>query len=317
MTSARALAERWTTTDGRQLAFDAAARLVTGRPLDNLPLARHEGRLDLRGLVLPSPVELGRHEVAGGTLRRLAGAFTVERAEWRGLDLSGARLQSLRFDKARIIDCVLDGADCRDWRLWDTTVERSSFRRADLRDSGLGGWSNRRGCRWIGVTFDRARMRENTTTGTTFTGCSFGSTDLTGMHFEGCEFTDVVFDGELREVIFDFRPVRGRPRGGMSRVDFSGAVFREVEINGAHLAEVTLPPGVTLVPRVHEVARRQLGLLKGDDSDAAETLRGALEYELEGPQDKKADGIFVKDDYEAYGPGVADLAERTLRAALA
>ncbi len=57
-------------------------------------------------------------------------------------------------------------------------------------------------------------MRENTTTGTVFAGCSFASADLTRMHFEGCELTDVTFSGELREVIFDCRPVRGRPRGG-------------------------------------------------------------------------------------------------------
>ncbi len=47
--------EGWLTEAARLLAFDAAARLVTGRPLDDLPLGRHVGRL---------PVELGRHDVA-------------------------------------------------------------------------------------------------------------------------------------------------------------------------------------------------------------------------------------------------------------
>ncbi len=71
-----------------------------------------------------------------------------------------------------------------------------------------------------------------------------------------------------------------------------------------------------LVPRIHEVARRGLSLLDRDDSPAARKVRIALEHELEGAQDKKADGIFVKADYEEYGPGVADLAERTLRTVL-
>jgi hypothetical protein len=132
------LGDRWRTPEGQALAEEAVARLVAGRGLDGLGLGWHEGRVDLRGLPVPVPARLRRFESQGWFVEILGNLITFRGARLRGLDLSGAQLQSLRFFGSQIADCRLDGANCQDWRLWDTEVADCGLSRARLRTLLLG-----------------------------------------------------------------------------------------------------------------------------------------------------------------------------------
>jgi hypothetical protein len=73
------------------------ARLVAGRRLDGLGLGWHEGRVDLRGLPAPVRARLRRFESQGWFVEVLGDLITFRGVQQRGLDLSGAQSQSLRF----------------------------------------------------------------------------------------------------------------------------------------------------------------------------------------------------------------------------
>jgi hypothetical protein len=154
------LADRWRTPEGQALAEEAVARLVTGRGLDGLGLGWHEGRMDLRGVPVPIPARLRRFESQGWFVEVLGDLITFRGARLRGLDLSGARLQSLRFFGSQIEDCRLDGANCQDWRLWDTEVSDCVFSRASLRDAAVGTWHEGRRNTWRRVDFTKG-LSEN------------------------------------------------------------------------------------------------------------------------------------------------------------
>ena len=98
----------------------------------------------------------------------------------------------------------------------------------------------------------------------------------------------------------------------MKDVDFSEAVFSEVEFRGFDLGAVLLPddPDLRLQPRARCVARRGLELLRGDERVEARGLRGILEGRLRGPgTDDEAD-VFNRRDYLGTGgPQLLTLAE--------
>lgn len=48
----QSLVDRWRSAEGEAVAGEVVARLVRGRPLDGLGLGEHEGRTDLRGLLV-------------------------------------------------------------------------------------------------------------------------------------------------------------------------------------------------------------------------------------------------------------------------
>jgi hypothetical protein len=70
------LRRRWETREGQELADEAIARLVAGRPLAGLGLGTTDGRLDLRGLPAPVPRRLRRFEAAGWFVEKLGGKYS-------------------------------------------------------------------------------------------------------------------------------------------------------------------------------------------------------------------------------------------------
>src|SRR5262245_52921757 len=112
MRSESFLRDRWRSPEGDRLAFEALTRLTDGRSLSTLPLSMHDGRVDLRGLVGPSPVIQSRTEIAGYLVDELGKLVTFKRVELDGLDLSGAFLPSFRFYDTSITNCRFDGAHC-------------------------------------------------------------------------------------------------------------------------------------------------------------------------------------------------------------
>lgn len=309
--STKTLRGRWTSAEGRVLA-EKSLRFLLGQDQD-LPdgLGTHDGRRDLRGLTLPAPSSVGSVS-AGGVRAEVSGdVFEFRDVQWEGLDLSHARLSSLRFFGSVIADCRLDGAVCRDWRLWDSQVKDCLFVGSDLRDAAIGTWHGGRTNAWRNVVFERTDLRGVLALGCLMEHCSFSHARLRGVEFQQATMRHCRFSGRLDEVLFDGREIAGRPEPGVFvDVDFSEAAFEDVDFRGPRFDQVTFPRGVYAIPRFPSVARRALELLEGDESVEARMLRAELDLTLKLPGAEDSWGVFNRSDYVVSGGDrLADLAE--------
>jgi uncharacterized protein YjbI with pentapeptide repeats len=226
------------------------------------------------------------------------------------LDLSYSRLAGLRFFDARIEDCMFRAASCRDWRLWGSAVDKSSFAGADLRDAALGTWDDGRSNAWTDVSFDEADVRGALFSGCRLFGCTFADSRLSGAEFLHADIESCVFAGAVADVLFDGRKLPGRRQvGPMRAVDFSAAAFSDVEFRGYLFDGVRLPAGVHAVPHYPEVAKRALERLGAASDVEARMLIAELRNVLKAPGSEDWTGVFNRADYViAGGERFAELA---------
>jgi uncharacterized protein YjbI with pentapeptide repeats len=313
--SKKMLEDRWRSEAGVRLGEEVVARLLAGRRLDDLDLDEVDGRVDLRHLRMPPPRRLQRFASEGWFIEQLTDLIRFRAVALRGLDLSGADLQSLRFDGATIEDCVFEGSLCRDWRLWDTTVRRCSFARSDLRGAVVGSWEDGRRNMWDDVDFTRADFRVGVSLGALYTRCDFIGAKVVGVSFDQCDFVDCRFSGLLRRVTFDGRALEDRPPpGALQRVSFVGSVFDEVEFMGLKLDEVILPedPDLRLVSHYGCVIDEVLRAVSGADSVEARMLVGEFENRRRARRASDEDNIVNRRDYAASGADFAACALRVI-----
>lgn len=238
------LVERWRTDAGQALVVEVFRRLQAGRTLEGLPIGRHEGRADLRGVSRPCglPADAGWRPALTDSdeepaLRRASppelGTVVIE-----SLDFSGAELPSWRWMGTTVRNCRFDGADCHGLNTWDTLVEDVSFRSTDLRAPGIGS----PGCVFRHVDFSRANLRGAYGAHGEFVDCDFSNAKFPGLEW----FVTLVrcrFAGTLRNMRFyDHWPSETGPQHFvLEDVDFSAAQLQWIEFRGFDLARVRLP----------------------------------------------------------------------------
>jgi uncharacterized protein YjbI with pentapeptide repeats len=312
----KALTDRWKTDAGRALADEAMARLAAGRPLEDLPIGEHDGRLDLRFLPAPVLRRWQRFEAEGWFVEVLGDLVTLRDARVERIDFSGAQMSAFRIHDCRIADCRFDGAICRDWRLWGTEVVDCSFVKANLRGSAVGTWHEGRRNVWRRVDFARSDFRAGVSLGAVFEDCDFAGAQLAKVEFQQCTLAGCRFAGDLVEVSFDGRDLDSRPPPSPMRdVNLAEAVLTLVEFRGDDLEGIVLPkdPDVWLLPRVRPVARQALVLIDGDERPEARSLRALLNNRLRGPgTDTEADLPNRRDYLDLGGPPLLALAEDVL-----
>lgn len=295
------------------MAEEVVARLLGGRELRGLGLDKHDGRVDLRCLPAPEPQRLRRFETRGWFVEELGGLLTFRGVELVGLDLSEALLQSLRFHDTSLMDCRFERTLCRDWRMWGCRVTDCGFAGADLRGAAVGTWHDNRRNEWRRIDFSRADFRVGVSWGALYEDCGFAAAKLTSVEFGQCTLVRCRFAGPLRGVLFDGRPVPDRPFGGrLEDVDFTDALFDEVEFKGMHLDRTVLPadPDVRLIRHYRCVVERALTLLEGDESLAARRMRAEFNNSLHMMRTPDEDNIFNVRDYRDRGGD--ELAARAL-----
>jgi uncharacterized protein YjbI with pentapeptide repeats len=312
-----ALRSRWRSKAGQRLTTAVVERLLSGGPLDDLPLDEHEGRLDLRGFAIPAPTRQKRAQVGRYFVEDLEELIEISH-DLERIDFSGAVLDHIRFFEARIEDCVLDRARCRDWRLWATDVVATSLRGTDLRSSALGGWHEERGNVYVGCDFSEADLRDAECGSAEFIDCVFDRTRLDKLDFGSSSFVRCRFAGELREVIFhDHGFETGKPTPNeMREVDFTDAELREVEFRGLDLSQVKLPrsPNHIIVDHYPCVLRRGLAELASAATPVALGLLGYIEAEAEWTPETRRFGVFNRRDWaEGESEEAADFVESLLR----
>jgi uncharacterized protein YjbI with pentapeptide repeats len=318
---AKPLSQRWSTAEGQKLAHEVVARLVKGRALDNLPLERHEGRIDLRGLQVTAPKTgrriTGRLGEQSLTAIELAGILELRGVVLDGLDLSGAQLESLRFFDSKIANSRFNGANCKDWRLWGVEVSNVSFDDAMMRDAVLGAWYEGHGDVYRNVTFVRADLRSIVCDSATLVDCDFSHARIIDVDFGSSSFIRCRFAGEMRDVIFwDHGFDTGKPDPNlMEDVDFSAATLRFVEFRRLDLNRVVLPtsPDHLVIRGYRCVLEQALRELKDDPSKKAIGLRGALGVEFKWASPSREVGIFHRDDLAEYTGGYPEFAVSLLQ----
>lgn len=251
---------RWVGLEQRSALAGAWEWLGGGPRPDGL--ANHAGRADLRGLPLPTAHVGKAFSLGSMTMNYLSGMAEFRGIHWRAVDFTDSDLTHVRFTASRLEDCLFDGADCTDWRLWSSQVSQCSFRRAVLRDSALGTWHAGEGNTWTDVVFDAADLRDSRFWGGAVRRCSFVDAKLKGVEFAQVDLADARFAGEVRDVLFDGRLIPDRPPPHtLTNVDFSGALLADVDFRGCKFDGVTLPSGSQRVRHFPVVARRALALV--------------------------------------------------------
>jgi fluoroquinolone resistance protein len=216
-------------------------RLLRGRSVDDLQLARHEGRLDLRRLRRPQRVPrkfgFGTSEVPPSA------PIEIHGASWRDLDFSGAVLEELRLFGVNIVNCRFDECRLPGLRVWSSSFADCTFVNANLHDCMLGGVENTRRTAYLHVDFSKADMRSTSYEAAAFEGCAFRTTKLSGVDFQSSTFQDCVFEGEIRDVLFYRHGFKGErfPPNEMTNVDFRRAQLHDVSFRGLSMDKVMFP----------------------------------------------------------------------------
>jgi uncharacterized protein YjbI with pentapeptide repeats len=310
----RSLVMRWRTDEGQERAKRVLEGLAGGRLSDDLGWGVVEGRLDLRGLPAPLPKRGNRREIDGWFVEELSESLVIRRASLVGLDMSGAQLESLRMFGSTVSDCVFDAARCQDWRLWGCQLRDSRFMGTDLRRSALGPWQDGRGNVYERVSFARADLRRFSCTAATFVDCDFANARLEKIDFQSSSFIRARFAGELREVIFwDHGFETGKPDPNPMRdVDFTHALFRDVEFRRLNLDSVRFPESENhlIVHNYRCVIERALDQLRKNDSLIGRLLRASLELRAKWIGPYQDVGVFALADFDE--PGEAELATALL-----
>jgi uncharacterized protein YjbI with pentapeptide repeats len=279
-------------------------RLIHGGSLDDLGLARKDGRLVLEGLTVPEPAVRKMTRTAIADVAELD-VLVIKGATWKGLDFSGSRLNGLRFFDCIISDCVFDNCTCQDWRLWSTMVSNVNFQSADLRKSVLGGVQAGKRNIFANVDFTNADLRQTSYVAAEFVDCIFNDTRLDKVDFQTSAFTNCIFKGKLREVLFYRRGFKGEafPANEMTDVDFTQSQLRWVEFRGLDMETVRFPKDndhiiVESYPRVLE---RLEQAFKEEVSLSSKRLANFFAMDQKWAGAKQRRGVFNKNDLLEIG----------------
>ena len=278
-----ALRRRWEEPAVAALVRDVRAWLLRRGPRPS-GLKEVDGRVDLRGIPLAAgPTALGDPQDPRGGVT------------WEGLDLSGARLEELRFFGGRLVGCRFDGASLTGLRMFGSTVEDSSFRRAHLRSRALGGgeWQGLRTA-WRRVAFDRADLRESVFLGCLLEDCTFEQTSRL-LQITDCEVTRCRFSGVLTSLLVSGQGHRVPVDPQAFSADLGAATLKDSKLEGYSLDETTLPDQADLLvvrhyPPVMAAAVAHLQL--SDDSPAGRGAARVLGQWFRAPGREDSDVCF-------------------------
>jgi Pentapeptide repeats (9 copies) len=284
-------------------------RLLRGRSLDDLQLARHEGRFDLRRLGRPRRTSkwfgFGTTELPSGVPLRIQGA------SWRDLDFSGAVLEELRLFRMKVINCKFDECRLPGLRVWSSSFADCTFVKANLRNCMLGGVEDTLRTKYLRVDFSRADIRSTSYEAAAFEGCAFRSTQLSGVDFESSTFKDCVFEGEIRDVVFWRHGFEGErhPPNQMINVNFRRAQLHAVSFRGLTMDKVMFPEDKdhVVIDDCPAVLERLVSILLKQGDKTARSLVFYLEMDREWLPPRARRVVNLQDLNEFGGREVVDL----------
>jgi uncharacterized protein YjbI with pentapeptide repeats len=325
--SLAALRQRWEAPQARRHAAAAMAALLSGRRPSEVGFPDVQGRVDLRGLVVPEPAELRRWSTMGMglfVLERVADTINLPVIGLRSVDFGEAFLPHVRFNGASLANCSFDGAHLPDLRTRDATFDRCSFRAADLAGAAVGPGSRFQSCHFGG-----ARLRGVQANEAAFTACEFGEADLleddfNHTVFDGCHFAGLVKEVRFRADSWHLDDVTRRAippdHDCVRNCDFSQAQLRSVSFEHLNLKGVRFPDDDAhlALADVRCVLLRLRHNLAGDASRAAHQLILRVDQQLATlPRSRSHGYLSLADLAETANHAEAELVIRWVREAAA
>lgn len=305
--------ERWESPEGRDARWEAVLWLMHGGDRPTGFGVTDEGRLDLRGLVIPEPVELADIVVPSAapgqtmTFIQTSGQIEIVRREWVDVDLSYSWLPSLDVEESSWVNCRFDAAVLRESRIWDTDVQDCSFESADFRNVSVGcSVQPVRETWWRRVSFAKAVVSSDVYfSGWRAEDVSFEGARMSSVKFAQVTLVRVVFDGKLRKVRINNRVADLRPMPGpLIDCDFSQCTFDDVGFENVHLTNVAFPSGTVVVGNAVPVARLALSLLPNADDEFTAFGRKLLSGDLRVPgSDELGANVHTRRDLDEGDPG--------------
>jgi uncharacterized protein YjbI with pentapeptide repeats len=303
------------------------AALLAGRKPVEVGFPEFDGRVDLRGLVVPEPAELRRWSMMGMglvALERVSDTINLSLTGLAKVDFGEGFLPHLRFPGAGLADCRFDAAHLPDLRTRDATFTRCSFRSTDLAGAVLGP-----GTRFEQCDFGGARMRGVQADSAAFIGCDFAEAELLENDFNRCQIQGCHFAGLVREVSFRAesrhidevtRRVRPPDPDCIRSCDFSQATLRSVSFEQLNLKDVRFPADAEhlLLADLRCVLLRLRQLLAGQETRAAHQLSIRVEQQLGWlPRSRSHGYLNLSDLTESANHGEAELVTGWVREAVA
>jgi uncharacterized protein YjbI with pentapeptide repeats len=154
-----------------------------------------------------------------------------------------------------------------------------------LKASTLGAVLDGKRNIYTGVDFSDAGLRRTGYEAAVFEGCNFRHSKLEGIDSETSSFRNCVFEGELRDVVFNRWGYRGEafPPNEMLNVDFSQAKLHDVRFRGLTLEQVKLPDDSDhiLIKNVTATLSRLIESLRKEDNATSKKLTAFLNIDKE------------------------------------
>jgi hypothetical protein len=224
------LVKRWDSEPGRAFVetLSRLGRSGNGHEIREVPFGTvpETGRLDLRGLVLPTRTELRR--------------ITFQYADFTGAKFIHAKTELSVFRDVRFDDSSL--------RLGEggSTFEKCSFHRTNLRRSVIG----MRGSKFRDCKFEKADFIQTGFIRPEFDDCCFNNCTFSGVDFNGGSFERCEFRGDVRGVWFrggfpipSWNEEWGRPRPNrMLSVSFQKARLIDMTFSDHCDLSSVIPP---------------------------------------------------------------------------
>jgi uncharacterized protein YjbI with pentapeptide repeats len=301
----------------RRHAAAAMAALVAGRQPAEVGFDAIDGRVDLRGLVVPEPAELRRWATMGMglvALERVSDSINLSITGLTRVDFSHGFIPHLHFRGAGLVDCRFDAARLPDLRTRDSIFKGCSFEGADLSGAALGP-----GTRFESCDFRSARLRAVQGDGAAFSGCDFAEAELLEDDFNRCQFLGCHFAGLVQEVCFRAeswhvdevtRRLKPPDPDGITNCDFTQARLRSVSFEHLNLKNVRFPDDdehLALADLRCVLLRLQRQVV-GDDSRAARQLSLRIEQQLGAlPRSRSHGYLSLADMTESASRGEAEM----------
>lgn len=247
-----------------------------------------------------TPMVTSHEEFCGAGIDTITGYTELRDQRVSGADYSGRQVTSLRIFGSKFTECSFANTVLIDFRMWSTEMIRCSFVDSDLRGAALGGVIGEQRNRFIHVDFSGADMRRTSWVSASFEHCKFKDTNLEGVNFQGSTFDHCIFEGEVRDVIFNHHAFKEDelPPNEMIAVDFSRADLRFVGFRNLDLKKVRFPVDAKhLVFEDHrQTLEKALDHLRKEGDPIAKKLCFFLANELKWVRQPRSRGILNIED---------------------
>lgn len=273
------LVQRWRAVEALPLVDEVVDRLIAGAPLNDLPIGRVDGRVDLRGF--PMPVAL-------------IPPLSWSNVRLEKIDFSRGWLSNASFKGVTFIDCKFDRADCSYASWWGCHVEDCTFFRTNLNRAVLGGDAGV--TTWNRVSFASADLRWAGGRHATFDCCHFDRAQLTAARLtsalRNCRFSGRL--GTLRLEGSDLDGGEPLLNTDLTDADLTKVLFVRVDLRLARLPpeEAGYVVADDWVNRL-ELARERLMVTAGGTAGSAAIL---VEWHLENAAPGQQVGIISLTD---------------------